>query len=121
LGLIMFYGGLGSKINEGLTRRLPMYGRLVRTNRHLWAYPEHGLLAGNIKLINGDQGFVVEDLNGVMWVVATDTQTIWDCCGEQAATNTVIKVIGQKQGDNNFRAKHIRPWKKLPPPRPPMK
>lgn len=121
LGIIMFYGGLGSQINEGLTSRLPMYGRLVRTNRNLWAYPEHGLLAGNIKLINGDQGFIVEDLNGMMWMVATDTQTIWDCCGGRVATNTVIKMIGKKQGDHNFRAKNIRPWKKSPPPRPSVK
>lgn len=117
LGIIMFYGGIGEEIHEGLMMRSSIYGRLVQTNRNLWAYPEQGLLSGNIKLINGDQGFIIEDLNGVMWVVATDTQTVWDCCGGHVATNTVIKVIGQKQGNNNFRAKNIRPWRKPPPVR----
>lgn len=113
LGTIMFCSGFDSEIHEGLLERFPLYGRLVQTNRDVWVYPEQGLLAGHIIIFNDDQGFTLEDLHGNTWLVATNSQTIWDCCGGRpAATNTVIKLIGTKQGDKNFKAKNIRSWNK---------
>ncbi len=127
LGVIMFFCGIDSEIHERLMGKFPFYSRVVQTNRNLWIYPEAGLLAGSIKTINGDQGFFIEDLHGNIWMVATDTQTIWDCCDGRPATNTIIKIVGKKQGDNNFRARDIRRWNKrlikngaTPSPLPPL-
>jgi uncharacterized membrane protein len=109
LGTIMFWCGLDSEIHECLVDRLPLYGHLVQTNRDLWIYPEHGLLAGHITLFNDSQGFVFQDLHGTVWVVATDTQTIWDN-RLHPATNTIIKLIGERQDAQHFRVRNIRPW-----------
>jgi hypothetical protein len=92
------------------TDNIPSYSQFIRpVKRELWSQPESGLLAGKVVSIKSKNEIVIEDLNGKLWVIKTDSLSVKSRI--VARMGKIIKIIGDKTGDNTFTANEFRAWK----------
>lgn len=109
LGAFFHVFGFCDQIEAYLERQLPFYSRIVVTPQGVWSRPDDGLLSGMI--IGNDS--VLDQLELRDWRADT-----WDVDYTKATIippvknvpGEMIKVIGQKEPNHNFRAVEIRPW-----------
>src|SRR3989339_370052 len=112
LGTTFFYFGLGNKIDQLFTAKVPYYERMVCHKSEFWEQPKLGLLAGEIVLWDGPDRFVIKDFdNGNEWIV-TGAQVIWREPYQPGppGPRRKIKLIGSQINDNTFRVLEVRPW-----------
>ncbi|MDD3774204.1 MAG: hypothetical protein PHW50_02930 [Patescibacteria group bacterium] len=107
LGIILFYGGIGKKIDQKLTQDFSFYRQISQQKEKIWNQPDRGLLAGKILEIKDQQIFVLQDLGGVIWEI--DYQKVKIFGRAKIEVNEEIKIIGERQSDNTFLALQIRP------------
>ena len=107
LGIILFYGGIGKKIDQKLTQDFSFYRQISQQKEKIWNQPDLGLLAGKILEIKDQQIFVLQDLGGVIWEI--DYQKVKIFGRAKIEVNEEIKIIGERQSDNTFLALQIRP------------
>ncbi len=107
----MFFGyfNFGGKFNSAVAENFPRYSRhMMMTKETQWMQPEKGLLAGTIVSVSGDKLEIV-DFDGEDWNILTDESTLIRPAVE-ISKNENIKIIGEKQDTENFKAQEIRPW-----------
>jgi len=112
LGLLFHFAfGLGEKIDRALSGNLPVYARIHAycNRKNVWSQPEKGLLAGEVKKIEDDDGFELEDFKGLAWYVEKDEKLLMPV-GFVVVVGRKVKLIGEKRDEKLFRAWEIRTW-----------
>ena len=107
-GSLFNFFGLGRQIDILMTRSLPMYNQSKHAAlREVWFHPERGFLTGKIIEIDevGEKLFLTDE-TGKVWEVV-DRNVKWEN-RRLEEKGKIIKVIGSKNGENNFAAKEIR-------------
>lgn len=109
LGTIMFYSGIGKRIDRALDERVPFYGIININKRSLWCHPDKGLLGGRVirMPMEGPDRFIIIDCKGNEWEVRRPVSQIGSFViniGEK------IKVIGKEIEMQRFEAEEIRRW-----------
>jgi hypothetical protein len=108
-GISMSLLGFGGRLNSELTKEVPFYSQhMMVTKESQWMQPSKGFLAGTIVSVS-EKKLEIEDLNGGDWNINIDTNTSVKPSVE-ISREEMIKVIGTKTDENNFKAKEIRPW-----------
>ena len=108
LGLMFYSIGFGQVIDSYLQDRVPAYNYMFVNKAKMWTQPEKGLLAGFIIFANENQ-LIIKDDQDNLWNVGLDENVIIKGRME-VDVGLKIKIIGEKQDDNNFLAKKIKPW-----------
>lgn len=108
IGSIFYALGMAKKVDNLMTKNLPIYNQTKHdARRELWLQPENGLLTGKIIGIDEvNEKLLVVDETGKDWVVDDD-----GAGGENTQLEIkgkIVKVIGERRGEKDFRAKEIR-------------
>ncbi|MEF3692166.1 MAG: hypothetical protein V3574_03900 [Candidatus Moraniibacteriota bacterium] len=107
LGWVLFVGGAGEGLDRFFGQRINYYSGAEAHKIETWSNPESGLLAG--KIIEIREGyFLLNDFNLQKWKIV-EGETIWKR-GAQKEIGESVKVIGNIEGEDIFRAEEIRPW-----------
>ncbi|KKQ46447.1 MAG: hypothetical protein US63_C0001G0015 [Candidatus Moranbacteria bacterium GW2011_GWC2_37_8] len=107
-GSIFYVVGLGKQTDNIMSRMSPFYDQYKhRARNELWLQPEKGLLTGKIIDIDEEtEKLIVRDEDGKKWIV-DDLNVKWE--NKKLEENgKIIKVIGEKNGEYEFRAREIR-------------
>ena len=108
-GAIMFYAGLGTKIDNIFSDKVPYYNNLVNHKTDMWLRPNDGLLAGKIIEID-DYKISLIDFNNKTWLIKINSSTVIKG-KSKLQVGGKIKLIGKADiNSNNFIANEIRPW-----------
>lgn len=108
LGSIFYALGMAKEIDRLMSKRLPIYNQSKHAAlTELWFHPESGLLTGKIVEVNEtEERIVVIDETGRNWNV-DDNGISWENTQLEKA-GKIVKVIGSKDGESNFKAREIR-------------
>jgi hypothetical protein len=109
LGIIMFFSGIGRKIDVAFDESVPFYGFFNMSKRNIWCHPDKGLLGGRIMkvVIEGPEKFIISDCNGREWEVikpASEVRPVVIRVGDR------IKIIGREVKEHGFEAEELRSW-----------
>ncbi|MFK7780383.1 MAG: hypothetical protein QM490_04490 [Candidatus Gracilibacteria bacterium] len=108
LGFIIYASGLSNSVEKKLVEISPLYSSHSEMHlKHMWMYPEGGLLAGLI-IEGSEKEITIRDLNGKVWNIDIKN-TIWTNGGKNNLQER-IKIIGKKVSDDLLIAKEIRSW-----------
>ena len=111
LGIILFTFGAGEKLEDMFANRLPYYHNFMDQRIETWSHPEEGLLAGRIIKVVDSENIKVKDLSRQEWMVDIKNAHIANSGRAKIIKeNKVIKIIGEEEGENKFKAEKIRPW-----------
>lgn len=107
-GSVLYALGMGKQIDNMMTKAMPFYNQSKHAAlSERWFHPDNGLLAGKIVGIDEDiEELLVIDENGKSWFV-NDEDIFWENA-ELENLGKIVKIIGTREGENNFRAKEIR-------------
>lgn len=105
LGIIFFYAGLGSKIDQVFSQSFPFYFKMRRGPA--WNQPEHGLLTGKLIKMQDNNNFFIQDCNIKDWKIKTNEKTIWKPAGD-LQLGEELRMIGEKINEEEFYANEIR-------------
>ncbi|MFA5925962.1 MAG: hypothetical protein WC831_03420 [Parcubacteria group bacterium] len=110
-GSIFSASGIGIRIDRYLDRNIPSFQAMncCQINEGFWVQPEKGLLGGTVKNVTDERDFNLEDFNGFVWLVHEDENTL-EFDPVQIRDGEEVKIIGEKERENVFLAKEIRPW-----------
>lgn len=108
LGSFLHFSKFSQKFHGAISERVPRYEKFNNFKEAEWSKPEFGFLGGKITKIE-DLGFNLEDFKGSTWMIFYDNNTIMKCPLPLKIEN-IVKVIGTKLDEENFRADEIRPW-----------
>ena len=109
-GILMSLFGIGGKLNSKLVKDIPFYGQhMVTTKESQWMQPSKGFLAGTI-VSASENKLEINDLNGEKWNIGIDDETLVKPSAN-ISPEEMIKLIGKKVNEDNFKAEEIRPWK----------
>jgi hypothetical protein len=108
LGGLLFYSGIGKKIDKALDAKVPFYEALNINKKKIWCHPDDGLLGGEVvKMpINAPYAFTIIDCNGREWVIEEPHQikSVIIKVGDK------VKVIGKEMDEHRFEAEEFRQW-----------
>lgn len=111
LGIILFFGGLGSEIHEIFMRQIPFYNNFVYCQKEVWDNPQKGLLGGKIIKVENQNEFLLQDFNGKIWQIKKENPY---CCNQfLIQCGSEVELIGHLGEDNIFFIKEIRPWQRI--------
>lgn len=83
------------------------YHHMVHTKEREWSQPEKGLLWGKVLSIDGES-FVLRDFYNRDWKIDGPAST--QISNDESLAGKNVKIIGEKTGNNEFRASSIQPW-----------
>ena len=107
LGVIFYSIGFGRIIDSYLENKVQAYHYMFINKARMWTQPEKGLLAGFIISVNKDQ-LTIKDYKNNSWNIELNENVIIK--GRiKIDVGLRINIIGEKQDNNNFLAKEIRP------------
>lgn len=108
MGSLLYYFGIGTKINDIFAHNFPYYRRVFYPREEIWNNPEKGLLAGIITNVKSENEFSLKDFKEKIWQIEAKDAYLKKAIiireGEK------IKIIGELKSINIFIAKEIRPW-----------
>lgn len=108
-GILISFFGLGGKLNSKLAKEVPFYSQhMMVTKESQWMQPSKGFLAGTIILVSENK-LEINDLNGKNWNINIDEKTLIKPSAD-IFPEEMIKLIGIKVDENNFKAEEIRSW-----------
>jgi hypothetical protein len=108
-GIAVSLFGFGGKLNSKLAKDIPFYSQhMMVTKESQWMQPAKGFLAGRI-ISASENKLEINDLNGKDWNINIDGNTLIKP-SVNISKQEMIKIIGSKTNENNFKAKEIRPW-----------
>lgn len=100
-----------------LRERMPFYENINFVgHRQFWLAPERGLLGGKVDAALDEKMFTLRDFHDQMWSVTilnNEDKYIY-----MITPGHMVKIEGEKTGDNEFAAKSIETWELKMPPRP---
>lgn len=88
--------------------RMPFYHQMMFTKEEEWSQPDKGLLWGEVSDV-GSNNFLLRDMSGKNWNVTYDKSTSFDS-NIYDAQGQDVKMVGQKNGSDNFQAKQVQKW-----------
>lgn len=106
-GSILHVIGMGRIVEESMSRNIPMYRGFMFDKNEFWSHPENGLLSGKIIGVNENLIEVI-DSNGVIWAI--DIGDAFIPARVDLKVGEIIKIVGDNDTDDIFRANEIRPW-----------
>jgi hypothetical protein len=109
LGILLFYSGIGKRIDYVLDSEMPFYGVININKKSLWCHPEDGLLGGEIIKMREDnpEVMIVKDCHGNEWEIERPMpppKPFMINIGER------IKIIGKEMDQQRFEAEELRHW-----------
>ncbi len=108
IGTVLFFTGLGSRIEESFASVLPYYGGFMEHRMKIWTQPQKGLLAGEIIKVKSKNILLIEDFKKNVWKVDI-SNALWRR-RRIVGIGDKIKIIGVEKSGNVFIAREIRPW-----------
>ncbi|MFA5871486.1 MAG: hypothetical protein WC858_02075 [Parcubacteria group bacterium] len=111
LGTFLNTLGAGQEVEDVVASSIPIYESLTccHNRTDIWDQPGNGLLGGKIIKIVDPKVFELKDFHGVLWQVREDDDTL-EYEPIRIVPGEEIKVIGEKEQENVFWAREIRPW-----------
>jgi len=109
VGGTLFLVGVEEKIENLFSRSLPYYNSTEERRIQVWHHPERGLLGGEIVEIGKDSEIVLQDCHNKSWQVNIQ-EVIWKGPIGKPEMGRRIKVIGEQLGEDEFKAREVRPW-----------
>ncbi len=115
VGLSIFFGsvfhvfGMGNQVDRIMAKAMPFYDESKhKTRNELWLRPEIGLIMGEVQSMDSAKGeMVIKDEQGKIWNI--DERAMMPIKkGAEIKKGKIVKVIGKKNGENDFVAKEIR-------------
>lgn len=114
LGLFFHFAlGTGEKVEGYIAEKLPFYDKISShcNNKEVWFQPEKGLLVGSIIGVSATNSFDLKDPDKVIWRIEEGENII--VRGKAPLyEKEEVKIIGEQEDSQVFRAVEIRPWKK---------
>ncbi|OGF25960.1 hypothetical protein A2303_01370 [Candidatus Falkowbacteria bacterium RIFOXYB2_FULL_47_14] len=108
LGGILYGAGVGRAIDDVLSEKAPGFYRVIVNPRmDMWARPDQGFLLGLIIDAEGREDFRLLDFDRRLWDISAHDAKIPPFLKIEAGSR--IKMIGDKTGENGFRALIIMP------------
>lgn len=101
-GVALYFYGLAQEIDDYFLETIPCYHQITGNHAVLWTNPDGGLLAGVVSATTSG-GFSVVDFSGKRWVISYAPPSY-------PSKDSLIKIIGERSGENAFMAEEIRPW-----------
>lgn len=100
-------------IESSLMYKIPGYrnfeARVLPSVEKQWSQPDDGLLGGTITNIEAGESFELRDFKDKTWTVNTGEALIGESVELKADED--IKIIGETENDDHFRASEVRAWK----------
>lgn len=107
LGGLLFYSGVGKKIDHALDARVPFYGMMNINKRKIWCQPKEGLLGGEIMPppLEAPERVIIKDCLGREWnIERPNMKPFLMRVGDR------IKIIGHEMDEMHFEAEEFRRW-----------
>jgi hypothetical protein len=111
LGTFLHTVGAGQTVEDVVASSIPFYEKLTccHDRTDIWDQPEKGLLGGKITKTLNNKEFELKDFRGVFWQVQENEDTL-EYEPVRIEAGEEIKIIGEKEQENVFWAREIRPW-----------
>ncbi|MFA9262672.1 MAG: hypothetical protein ACEQSB_05000 [Undibacterium sp.] len=101
------------QIEASFMYKIPGYrnfeARVLPSVEKQWSQPDDGLLGGTITTIEEGESFELRDFKDKTWTVNTGDAVIGESV--ELKTDQDIKIIGETEDDDTFRATEVRSWK----------
>lgn len=107
LGAFYFMAGGAQQLERAFALHMSWYQGLEERKARVWNAPEAGRLAGRIDELQ-DSILTLEDFNGIRWRVDYGQAFIPPVL--EPVPGDTIKLLGDRQGGQIFRATELRPW-----------
>ncbi len=104
LGIIFFSIGLGSKIDDRVSRQVPFYNTVINRQLIFWFNPAEGRLVGVVSSKNIDQSFNIVDPRGQTWRIISPMSN----SSPFLKIGQSVFLIGQSLINNSFQAVTIK-------------
>ena len=120
LGTGLYAFGISEHLEDKFFENLPFYKEMNPGKRQMWVMEERGLLGGKVIEIKSAGEFDLEDFRGKMWIIKIE-QLPPPVLGLpkppkpnfKPKPGDLVKVIGEKESEEVFRAFDVRPWRKV--------
>jgi len=119
LGEVLFAFNIGEGIDRVLSRKAPLYERLINPQFDFWSNPEEGRLIGVPIGFSEDERFTLIDRDKKKWEIIPASSTvskflekmpmIKDVIDEEGAPLPPVRLIGEKISEQEFRVTKIMP------------
>lgn len=108
-GLMLYFLGGGKAVDNAFSENIPAYEKMFFGQRILWMQPDKGLLAGEVKSMESEKIFSLEDFDGIDWkiVITEDTEFFG---GAEVGEGARLRLVGAKKEPGVFEVTEIRPW-----------
>lgn len=121
---LLFFSGLAmgatferwpgeERIESALMYKIPGYrnfeARVLPSVEKQWSQPEDGLLGGTITSVDEGKSFELRDFEDKAWKIDTEDALMSESV--ELKENQEIKIIGETEDDETFRATEVRSWK----------
>lgn len=110
IGTGLFYAGLGSDIDDLLSRHVPFYENLIYNKDDIWIFPQKGLLSGQIIGFSGPNSFVLRDFKGKIWQILENNLSKYDYSLIRKGIS--LRLLGHQVNADSFEAESLRLWLK---------
>ena len=119
LGTALYAFGISEHLEDKFFENIPFYKEMNPGKRQMWVMEERGLLGGKVIEIKSADEFDLEDFKGKIWLIKVE-QLPPPALGLpkppkpnfKPKPGDLVKVIGEKENEDVFRAKDVRPWRK---------
>ncbi|HOX78957.1 MAG TPA: hypothetical protein PLW31_13075 [Bacteroidales bacterium] len=107
VGTVFFITGGAGWLEQSFALRVNAYRSINEKKLDLWMMPDQGYLSGRVESVE-TANFELLDFNDHSWLIDYSEADIPPSVHLQAGE--IIKIIGEKQSENEFKALTIRPW-----------
>lgn len=114
-GFLLYIGGAGRAVEEGLGARLPIYRPVMQKQKQLWTSPEQGLLAGEVVDYDRERLMLrLRSFNGDIYLMSA--QALADDSRDLLVEREPVRIVGvfAKPTDGPetpfFRPCYVFPW-----------
>jgi len=106
-GAAVRYLGFARNIHDRILEGAPQFKHLIESKERLYNLPDKGLLAGEIIEYDNTTA-IVQSFDGRQWQVDIEDLKLPE--NKQLEEGQKIKLLGEKVGDDSFKANEARPW-----------
>jgi hypothetical protein len=110
-GGLLYNAGVGRAIDNIVEKRVPFYDKFINHRKARWEDHDGGFLAGAVVDVDRDKA-VIKDISGDIWYISdfsTSSPQVF-----KVKKGDIIRILGEKIDDENFRAREVLPMKGMP-------